>query len=157
MVMAAANMERGRRVRMATEEFLMIVVFPWLFRFRIARIHNILTEVAFCLEAERIRKLVRIKTIICTQLLGLPLKKRLILTLELTLTKLIRLKLATNPSPALATHKAANNPLAPVKMGKTAVPTSVPPAKPRAPLLHQSSPANQRPVWMIPSSRSEIN
>tara|TARA_B110001450_G_scaffold223105_1_gene220050 strand:+ start:206 stop:433 length:228 start_codon:yes stop_codon:yes gene_type:complete len=75
-------MERGLRVRMAIEEFLMIVVFPWLFRFRIAKIHNILTEVAFYLETERIRKLVRIKTIICMQLLGLPLKKRLILTLE---------------------------------------------------------------------------
>ena len=99
--MVLVNTVQEPKVKPEEEQFLMIAVFLWLFKFRTAKILNILTEVASCLEVEKILKLVQTKTIICTQPLDLRLKKRLILTLELILTKLIRLKLATNLLPAL--------------------------------------------------------
>ena len=140
--MGRVNMEQELRVNKEVEEFLMTVVCQWLFKFKTAKILNILTEVAFCLEVEKILKLVLTKTIICTQPLDLRLKKRLILTLELILTKLIRLKLATNPLPALAILKEENL-FGQVKTEKIAVLTSVHRVKPRAQLLQPLFPENQ--------------
>jgi hypothetical protein len=132
--MDPANMGRELRVNKEEEEFLMIVVCQWLSKFKTAKIPNILMEVAFCLEVEKILKLVQTKTIICTLPQDLQLKKRLILTLESILTKLIRLKLATNPLPALAILKEENQ-FGQVKTEKIAVLTSVHRVKPRAQLL----------------------
>ena len=154
--MGRVNMEQELRVNKEVEEFLMTVVYQWLFKFKTAKILNILTEVAFCQEVEKILKLVLIKTIICTQPLDLRLKKRLILTLELILTKSIRPKPATSPSPALATLKAENL-FDRVKTAKTAVLISVHQAKPRAQLQLLLSPVNQPPELTILSYRKEIN
>jgi len=74
-------MDPELRVSKEVEEFLMIVVCQWLFKFKTAKIRNILTEVAFYLEVEKILKLVPTKTIICTQRLDLPPKNNLILIL----------------------------------------------------------------------------
>ena len=154
--MDRANTERELRVNKEVEEFLMTAVCQWLSKFKTAKIPNILTEVASCLEVEKILKLVQTKTIICTLPLDLRLKKRLILTLELILTKSIRPKPATSPSPALATLKAENL-FDRVKTAKTAVLISVRQAKPRAQLQLLLSRVNQPPELMILSYRKEIN
>jgi len=134
------------RVNRELEEFLMIVVCPWLFKFKIAKIPNILTEVASYLVVVRILKLVPTKTIICTPLLVLLLKNSLILTLELTSTKSTQLKLAMNPLRAHVTLKAENlKTSVQVKTVKTAVLISVPRAKPKAlPLRLLSQQVNQQ-------------
>ena len=50
------------KVNKEVEQFLMIVVYQWLFRFKIAKILSTQTEVAFCLEAEKTLKQVQTKT-----------------------------------------------------------------------------------------------
>ena len=50
--MAPANTEQELKVNKAEEEFQMIVVCLWQFKFKIAKILNILTEVVFFLEVE---------------------------------------------------------------------------------------------------------
>ena len=154
--MVLANMEQELRVNKEVGVFLMTVVCQWPFKFKTAKILNILTEVAFCLEVEKILKLVLTRTIICTQLQDLQLKKRLILTPELIWTKLIRLKPATNPLPALETLKVENQ-FDRVKTAKTAVLISVNQAKPRAQLQQLQFLVNQPPELTILSYRKEIN
>lgn len=73
------SMGHGRRVKQVREEFLMIVVSQWQFKFKIAKILNILMEVAFCLGVEKILKQAPTKTIICTLLQVLLLRSNLIL------------------------------------------------------------------------------
>jgi hypothetical protein len=154
--MDRVNTERELRVNKEVEEFLMTAVCQWLSKFKTAKIPNILTEVASCLEVEKILKLVQTKTIICTLPLDLRLKKRLILTLELILTKLIRLKLATNLLPALAIPKEENQ-FGQVKTEKIAVLTSVHRVKPRAQLQQPLFQENQQLELTILSYRKEIN
>jgi len=50
--MAPANTEQELKVNKAEEEFQMIVVCLWQFKFKIAKILNILTEVVFFLVVE---------------------------------------------------------------------------------------------------------
>ena len=81
--MVLVNTVQEPKVKPEEEQFLMIAVFLWLFKFRTAKILNILTEVAFYLEVEKILKLVLTKTTICMLLQALLLKNNLILTLGL--------------------------------------------------------------------------
>jgi|TARA_B110001450_G_C17654994_1_gene494805 hypothetical protein len=155
--MDQANMEQEPKVNKEVEEFLMTVVFQWLFKFKTAKTLNILMEVAFCQEVEKTLRLVLTKTIICTQLLGLRLKKHLILTLELTLIKLIRPKLVMNQLPALVTLKAENNQLGRARTEKTVVLISAHQVRHRAQPLQVQYQVNQPPVLTILSYRKEIN
>ena len=81
--MVLVNTVQEPKVKPEEEQFLMIAVFLWLFKFRTAKILNILTEVAFYLEVEKILKLVLTKTTICMPLQALLLKNNLIPTLGL--------------------------------------------------------------------------
>jgi hypothetical protein len=81
--MVLVNTVQEPKVKPEEEQFLMIAVFLWLFKFRTAKILNILTEVAFYLEVEKILKLVLTKTTICMPLQVLLLKNNLIPTLGL--------------------------------------------------------------------------
>jgi hypothetical protein len=81
--MVLVNTVQEPKVKPEEEQFLMIAVFLWLFKFRTAKILNILTEVAFYLEVEKILKLVLTKTSICMPLQVLLLKNNLIPTLGL--------------------------------------------------------------------------
>lgn len=81
--MVQVNMVQELKVKPEEEQFLMIVVFLWLFKFRTAKILNILTEVAFYLEVEKTLKQVPTKTTTCMPLQVLLLKNNLIPTLGL--------------------------------------------------------------------------
>ena len=81
--MVLVNTVQEPKVKLEEEQFLMIAVFLWLFKFRTAKILNILTEVAFYLEVEKILKLVLTKTTTCMPLQALLLKNNLIPTLGL--------------------------------------------------------------------------
>ena len=81
--MVLVNTVQEPKVKPEEEQFLMIAVFLWLFKFRTAKILNILTEVAFYLEVEKILKLVLTKTTTCMLLQVLLLKNNLIPTLGL--------------------------------------------------------------------------
>ena len=70
------------RANKVVEEFLMIVVCLWLFRYKILKTHSILMEVVFFLEVEKTVRLVVIKIMHCMPHLALLLKNSLIQRLQ---------------------------------------------------------------------------
>lgn len=77
--MGRASMDQGPRVNKVREEFQMIVVYQWQFKFKIVKIHSILMEVDSYLGVEKTVRLVVIKTMLCTLHLVLLLRNSLTL------------------------------------------------------------------------------
>jgi hypothetical protein len=77
--MDLVNTDQERRVNKVQEQFQMIVVCQWQFKFKIAKIHSILMEAVSYLEVEKTARLVVIKTMLCTLHLVLLLRNSLTL------------------------------------------------------------------------------
>ena len=155
--MAPANTEQELKVNKVEEQFQMIVACQWPFKFKIAKILNILTEADFCQELEKIHRLVQTKTIIYTRLQGHPLRNKVIRILALISIKSILLKRAMNQSRALVTLRDVIRTFALAKTERTAVPTSAPLVKLKAQLLRVKQLGSQQLEWMIRFYRREIS
>lgn len=104
--MGRASMDQGPRVNKVREEFQMIVVYQWQFKFKIVKIHSILMEVDSYLGVEKTVRLVVIKTMLCTLHLVLLLRNSLTLIQLVSIwTKLTQLKQVTNQLQVPEIHK----------------------------------------------------